>query len=280
MAQEIRILSVTVPANTPKTSLNVTTAAFGPRTVERIEVVVPDGPRGEVGFWIGTAGTQVVPHDQGTFVVTNNEVIGWPVQDLWDSGSWQVQAYNTGLFAHTLQFRFLCNYVQPGATGAQPLSADQLGAAGDVGSSLPTLPGLPPPPVLPPPTLPPIPGLGPPASAPLPIASATTINEEDDLMTGPVAFVNPFNGQQHKLQVRDGATGIEHWWQSNTPGSAWNGPEVLPNTAGKVATGAAIYASVYSVPGQLQVWVPLADNSGAYHAWQASGSGTWNNEVE
>lgn len=270
---------MTVPANTPTTNLQVTNVTLGPRIVDRIEVVIPDGPRGEVGFWIGTAGTQVIPHDPGTFIVSNNEVIGWPLEDMWDSGAWQIQAYNTGLFAHTLEFRFLCSYIGGSSGASQPLTQDQLGAAGDVGSSLPSLPSLPTLPTLPLPNLPPLPGLGPPGGTTPTQPAASTLAMEEEDMTGPVAFVNPFNGQQHKFQVRSGATGVEHWWQSNAPGSAWNGPEVLPNTAGKVVTGAAIYASVYSVPGQIQVWVPLADNSGAYHAWQASGSGTWNNEI-
>lgn len=99
--------------------------------------------------------------------------------------------------------------------------------------------------------------------------------EEDD-MTGPVAFANPFNGQPHVFQVRQMVTGIEHWWQV---GTTWQKPEVLPGSADKVAAGTPIYASTTAVPGQLQVWAPLADGSGSYHAWQLAGAGTWSWEV-
>jgi len=279
VAQEIRITAVTVPAGTAKTSLQRTVIELGQRNVDEIEVVIPDGPRGEVGFWIGSGGTQIIPHDLGQFIISNNEVIHWPLESQHTSGSWELQAYNTGNFPHTLELRFLCSYVGSAPAAVQPLTPDQLAAAGEVGTAPPDLPQLP---ELPAPTLPPIPSLPPialpglPGQAPAQQAASSSPEEED--MTGPVAFVHPFNGQSHKFQARQLATGVEHWWQSDQGGD-WQGPEVLPGSAGKVAPGAPIYASVYSVQGQLQVWAPLADNSGAYHAWQGAGAGTWGNET-
>lgn len=111
--------------------------------------------------------------------------------------------------------------------------------------------------------------------APVPKPTPPPVPQEEE-MSGPVAFVGSFNSQQHIFQVRSQATGLEHWWQV---GQSWQAPEVLPGTAGKIAAGAPILASATAVPGQLQVWAPLADGSGSYHAWQAAGAATWSSET-
>lgn len=107
MAAEVQRFAVTVPAGTLKSAALAFNLAMPPRIVDEIEVVVPPGPRGEVGFQLASGGVQIVPATAGQFFVTDSEVIHWPLEAQIDSGAWQLIAYNTGQFNHTLEVRFL-----------------------------------------------------------------------------------------------------------------------------------------------------------------------------
>lgn len=122
MAQEVHSYRVIVPAGTLSTAPIVVGLPLPPRIVDEIRVKVPPGPRGEVGFAIGSAGIAVLPPEPGAFIVTDNETVAWPVQDQITSGAWQLQAYNTGQFNHSLYVQLLTRVT----TGA---SADTAGAA-------------------------------------------------------------------------------------------------------------------------------------------------------
>lgn len=118
MARELHRFGVTVPAGTQKNAPQLTNLSMPPREVIELQVIVPPGPRGEVGFAIGYGGNPVIPYEPNAFFVTDNEKIYWPLHDHITSGAWQCFAYNTGQFAHTLEIRFVCEL----ATLAAPLS--------------------------------------------------------------------------------------------------------------------------------------------------------------
>jgi len=79
-----------------------------PREVTQVNVKVPPGPRGLMGFKLGAAGTAVIPAISGSWVVTDNEQIQWPLDNYIDSGAWQAFGYNLGQYAHTIYFTFYC----------------------------------------------------------------------------------------------------------------------------------------------------------------------------
>jgi len=180
VAQEIRAFQALIPAGTAKATPVSVDMSFPSRRVEEIEVLVPPGPRGEVGFAIGSGNVAILPYQAGAFIVADDETIHWPLERQFDSGKWTLFGYNTGQFDHTLYVRFLLNVVQlqgpplaPGGAG-QLVAPDQIVELPPVGAP-PALPPLPPPPELPPPVplpppppgpvLPPPPqppGLGPP----------------------------------------------------------------------------------------------------------------------
>lgn len=180
---------VAVPAGTAKAAALTFNLTMPPRRVLEIEILVPPGPRGEVGFKIAQAGVQIYPSGAGDFVVTDSETLHWPVEGANTSGAWQVIAYNTGAFPHTLEFRFQVDLpaaqaqATTGTPGLDPLPASAVaaqpapeagpatapdqgpapppvsappgvpvapGPQGAPGPQAPPLPGLPPPPPLPP----------------------------------------------------------------------------------------------------------------------------------
>lgn len=136
MAIEIRSAQVTVPAQTPVSAGFSQVVTFPARVVTQINVKVPPGPRGNMGFAIGTSGMPVIPADLGDFIVTDDEEIEYPLAGYWDSGSWEVFAFNTGNYPHTLFLTFLLDLVQqqtvapvviPSASLSQPVSLAGVG---------------------------------------------------------------------------------------------------------------------------------------------------------
>ena len=152
MATEVHEFPVTIPAGTPLAAPLVFNLAMPVRIVEEIQIQVPPGPRGEVGFAVGASGLAVLPYEPSTFVVTDNEVVKWALEGQIESGAWQLIAYNTGAFNHTLYVRFLTR-LPPSAPAAPavtliPISAlDSPPSPANGGPA----PGVPAPPPLPPP---------------------------------------------------------------------------------------------------------------------------------
>lgn len=106
MGQEFREFAVTVPAGTAKTAPLVTDVSFPARTVLAVSWRVPPGPSGLMGWQLTSAGAPVIPIQPGAYVVTDNQAATWPLAGYLDSGNWQVTAYNTGLYDHTLYLTF------------------------------------------------------------------------------------------------------------------------------------------------------------------------------
>jgi hypothetical protein len=107
MAREVHKFGVTVPAGTLKTAPLVSNLTMPPRVITAVTIVIPPGTRGLVGFALGAAGVPFIPYQPGQFFVTDDEKITWPLEEQMTSGAWQAFTYNTGQYAHTLEFRFL-----------------------------------------------------------------------------------------------------------------------------------------------------------------------------
>lgn len=120
MADEVRIYPVLVPKGTLQTAPQVTALPMPQRLVQRIQILVPPGPGGMVGFQLAAGGQSIVPYNDASWIVTNNEVIDWPLEGMPEAGSWQLHAYNTGKFDHTLTVRMLLGL--PEKAQAKPLT--------------------------------------------------------------------------------------------------------------------------------------------------------------
>lgn len=128
MASEVRSFINTIPAGTQALAPFVTDMIMPPRIVEALEITVPPGPRGLVGFAIGAAGQWIFPIQAGRWIVTDNEEIHWPLEDQIDSGGWQFFGYNLGQFPHTIYVRFLVRptTVPLDSGGVQPIPSSAL----------------------------------------------------------------------------------------------------------------------------------------------------------
>lgn len=151
MAQEIREFVVLVPHGTPQTAPLVTSIRFPERVVTGISWRVPPGPSGKMGWALTSSGTPVIPIQPNTYIVTDNQADAWQLEGYLDSGNWQVTAYNTGLYDHTVYLTFRLDLIGA-ASSAPPQSPDSgIGIVGAVGTitappSPPPSPGSSPPP--------------------------------------------------------------------------------------------------------------------------------------
>jgi len=126
MAAEVRNFAVTVPAGTAITAPQVTDLAMPARVVRKIRVRIPPGPSGAVGWALGAAGERVLPWGPGQWIVADDEAIEWELVDQITSGAWQLQAYNTGVFDHTLYITFLVDPPAAAGSALYPLAPLEL----------------------------------------------------------------------------------------------------------------------------------------------------------
>jgi hypothetical protein len=109
----VEVFDVLVPAGTPKAAALETQTRWNPGDLVGVEVSIPDGPNGNVGFRIAFAHSPVIPRTEGAWIIGNDEKLDWPVVGYGDSGAWSVFAYNTDIFDHTLHIRYLVSDLHP-----------------------------------------------------------------------------------------------------------------------------------------------------------------------
>lgn len=111
MSEPVQLIyqfSLTVPAGTAPGAPAVLPMALPSMEVVWVEWRVPPGPRGDVGFWIGSHGESIVPfsNQPNPWIVTDDEGAHWDLTAQMDSGDWELVAYNVGVRAHTVTVRF------------------------------------------------------------------------------------------------------------------------------------------------------------------------------
>lgn len=109
MSDRLEWFNVTVPAGTLKANAITTSLAFAQGNVVEIDVKIPPGPAGNVGFFIRAGGTQYIPRTRGTFIMPDDDYFTWPLANAINSGSWSITAFNTDIYDHLIQVGFQVN---------------------------------------------------------------------------------------------------------------------------------------------------------------------------
>lgn len=123
MADRIEWFEFTIPANGSELAPVSFPMVFAFGEVIEIDVKVPPGPAGNLGFYITAGGSQFIPRTFGSFIFPDNDYITWPVQNAINSGSWGLVAFNTDVWPHTIQISFQINEVagSPGPSFGLPV---------------------------------------------------------------------------------------------------------------------------------------------------------------
>jgi len=121
-----RLLPFTVETGTQytKTSPLVTDLTFPSADVVQIDIMVPPGPSGFLGFYIGNGGGQVIPEGENIWITPDNVYLHFPLEGLPNNGNWQLVSYNTGSYTHTLYLFFHVNNLNAsqGSSFSTPVS--------------------------------------------------------------------------------------------------------------------------------------------------------------
>jgi hypothetical protein len=129
MAQRIEVLHVTAAAGVAKAAPVTVALPFTDGVIHHITVIVPRGPSGLSGFQLRYDGVQQIPRTAGEFIVTDDEKIGFDVEGYPTGSHWQLTTYNTDIYSHTYEVRFLLDEitrVTPSAVTFLPIQqADQ-----------------------------------------------------------------------------------------------------------------------------------------------------------
>lgn len=124
MAQEIRQFTALIPAGTLRTAPLSFEMGFPPREVETVEIRVPPGPSGLVGFALQLSGITVIPYQSDAFIVTAADYLTWPMHGYPNSGDWSLLGYNEGTADHAVYVRFLLGYIAQPLQVASPMLDD------------------------------------------------------------------------------------------------------------------------------------------------------------
>lgn len=106
MADEIDQFTCKIPAGTLKSAPVVIPMPMNLYEIDSIDVEVPTGPAGLMGFYLALSGEQWIPHKRGEWVVWDNQSKNWPLTNQPTSSGWSLVGYNTGKYDHNVTVRF------------------------------------------------------------------------------------------------------------------------------------------------------------------------------
>lgn len=121
-----------IPAGTLITAPVTVAMTMPNRRIIAIEIKVPPGPNGSMGFQIGASGRQIIPANLGSYIVTSDETLTWDQVDQIDSGAWQLFGYNNGSYPHTVYVRFVVDQTNVADVPSTPAPIDPSLISSDV----------------------------------------------------------------------------------------------------------------------------------------------------
>lgn len=126
MASEVYTFQVTIPPGTQQSLPYRQSLTLPVRKIDTLEIVVPPGPSGQMGFAITMGGVNVMPLQSGQYIVTDDQKITWPIENLPTSGAWQLSGYNTDVWPHSVYVWFLAGPVDaPTSAGLLSIASMQ-----------------------------------------------------------------------------------------------------------------------------------------------------------
>lgn len=117
MPNTVTSVIATIPAGTHFPSTATIDMTIPEGYVQSIRWRVPPGPRGNMGWYLAMGGVQVLPAATGNVIVADNEYDEWQLDDLPDSGSWQLIGYNNGVYDHSVYLEFITNPIAQAGGG-------------------------------------------------------------------------------------------------------------------------------------------------------------------
>lgn len=102
MANRIEPFEVTVPAGTLKAAFLRTNLPMQDGRVDKIQIRIPPGLSGLVGFRFAHSGQSVIPYTGERWFITDDDKLDWEVERYPEGDAWQLWSYNTDVYDHTI----------------------------------------------------------------------------------------------------------------------------------------------------------------------------------
>lgn len=102
MANRIEPFEVVIPAGTTQSAFQRTSLPIQDGRVDKIQIRIPPGPSGLVGFRVAHSQQAVIPYTGDRWFVTDDDKLDWDTFAYPEGDAWELWAYNTDVFAHTI----------------------------------------------------------------------------------------------------------------------------------------------------------------------------------
>jgi len=79
-----------------------------------------------MGWALTIAGNPVIPRQQGSYIITDNDSDTWQLEGYPDQGQWQLTGYNTDIYDHTVYLDFLLDQISAELTTPPLISNEAL----------------------------------------------------------------------------------------------------------------------------------------------------------
>lgn len=121
MAQLIHQYTATIAAGTQINALQVVNIPLPEEVIVSIDIEVPPGPAGLMGFYLANSGQQMIPFESNEFIVWDDRFDTWYLDNFLTTGSWSVHGYNLDAYnAHSITLRFHDNPLTQGNSSSSP----------------------------------------------------------------------------------------------------------------------------------------------------------------
>jgi hypothetical protein len=105
-ASRVEVYDVPVPANTAQAAAIETPTIWAAGELVSVDVRIPDGAAGLVGFRILYAHSQAIPTTPGAWIIGNDDLFQTDVMGQLNGGQWSILAYNLDRYPHSLHVRY------------------------------------------------------------------------------------------------------------------------------------------------------------------------------
>lgn len=125
MAYRVLQFQSTIPAGTPIASPVSIALPIDNWEIEAVDLEVPPGPAGLMGFAIFNNNVQWIPYGAGEWIVWDDVQQSWPISGQPNASGWSILGYNLGNWPHSVYTRWHVNPVtqaQPSAQSAPPIT--------------------------------------------------------------------------------------------------------------------------------------------------------------
>ena len=109
VAEQVQQFVATIPAGTAQATPHTVPLVLDNWDIESIDLEVPPGPAGTMGFRLENNGVPWLPRTPGTFLVwDDHQQTAYPTNYPTASG-WAIVGYNVGAYDHAVTVRFHVN---------------------------------------------------------------------------------------------------------------------------------------------------------------------------